>query len=98
MAGFHRRLVLQGLMRSFEVVLNEPLGHFFVEYFGVGMEVSQINEFFLQSPVKALVVGVVFGSLDSGIILLNLELLAGRLKTFFKLAAVVMSDSGNLTI
>ncbi len=98
MAVLQRRPVSQGLMRPLEVVFDEPFGQFSIENVGVGMEVAESDEFFLQGAVEPLVVGIVRGSSDARMVLLDAERVAGLSEILPEFRAVVMPDSGYLAI
>lgn len=85
-------------MRPMEVVFNEPLGEFRIENIRIGIEIAQLNEFFLERAVEPFVVGIVVGRADSRIVLLDSELEASLFEELFKLGAVVVSHSGNLSV
>jgi len=85
-------------VRTMEVVFNEPFGEFAVENRGIRGEIAKLDEFFLERAVESLVVGIVLGSSDSRIILLNPELLASSPKILFKLHSVVVADPGDVSI
>lgn len=93
MAGLHGCLVAQGFMGPCEVVFDEPFGQFPVEDFRIGMEVTQSDELFPEGTVEALVVGVVRGSPDAGIVLFDTQSPAGVFEVLLEFRPVVVSDS-----
>jgi len=81
-----------------KVVFDEPFSEFRVEDVRIGIEISHLDEFFLERAVEPLVVGIVIGRADSRIVLLDSQLEASLLEKLFKLCAVVVSYSGNLSV
>jgi hypothetical protein len=85
-------------MGSPEVVFNEPFGQFLVENNRVRVEVTESDEFFLECPVETFVVRIVFWCPDTRVVLFDTEFQARAFEVLFKLCAIVVSNSRNLTI
>lgn len=83
------RQIIQGLVRSSEVVFNEPLGQVAIKNKGVRRHVAQRNKLVLQRPVESLVDRVVRGSFDSGPVMLKPQILAGCLKVPVEFRSIV---------
>ena len=81
-----------------EVVFNEPFGEFRVENVRIRIEIPELDEFFLERAVKPLIVGIVIGRADSRIVLLDSEREASLFEKLFKLGAVVVAYSGDLSV
>jgi len=47
-------------MGSFEIVFYQPPGQFLIEFGDFNGEISQVDEFFLNSPVKSLIIKQLF--------------------------------------
>ena len=81
-----------------EIVFNEPFGEFRIKDVRIGIEIAQLDEFFLERAVEPLVVGIVVGRADSRIVLLDFQLSASLFEKLFKLGAVVVAHPGNLSV
>jgi len=81
-----------------EVVFNEPFGEFRIEDVRIGVEIAQLDEFFLERAVKSLVVGIVVGRADSRVVLLDFKFPASGFEKLLKLGAVVMPHPGDLSV
>ena len=68
-----RYLIAKGLVGSFEVVFNEPLGEFAIEYDTVCGHITQRNKFILKRPVESFIEGVVSWCFGAGEILRQSE-------------------------
>ena len=83
------REVAEGLVRSAEIVLHQPLGQIAIEGHGISSHISEVYEFILEGTVEPFVDGIVFGGFDSRPVMLKLELLAGGLKVPVELRAII---------
>ena len=81
-----------------EIVFNEPFSEFRIEDLRIGIEIAELDKFFLERAVEPLVVGIVVGRANSRIVLLDSEREASLFEKLFKLSAVVMAHSRNLAV
>ena len=81
-----------------KVVFDQPFSELWVENVRIRIEISQLDEFFLERTVEPLVVGIVVGRADSRIVLLDSKLEASLFEELLKLGAVVVTHSGNLSV
>ena len=85
-------------MRPMKVVFNEPFGEIPVKNLRVGAKIAQLYELFLERAVEPFVVGIVVGRVHPRIVLLDSKLKASFFEILFKLCAVVVPHSGNLSV
>jgi len=81
-----------------EIVFNEPFSEFRIEDLRIGIEIAELDKFFLERAVEPLVVGIVVGRADSRIVLLDSKFPASLFEKLLKLCAVVVTHSGNLSV
>ncbi len=83
------RQVIQGLMRSAEVVFDEPFGQPPVELNSVRQHVAQTEKLILERAVEPFIDRIVLGGLGPRPVMLKVQSLAGVFEMPVKLAAVV---------
>ena len=79
-------------MGSFEIVFYQPPGQFLIEFGDFNGEISQVDEFFLNSPVKSLIDGIVFGSSISAPVMSDIEFSAGLVEETVEFRRKDISD------
>ena len=77
-------------MRPNEVVFDKPFGQFAVENVWVGGKIAKIKEFFFQRLIESLADGIVFRSVISGPVLIDVEFDAGLDEFLVKFGTVVV--------
>ncbi len=87
----HGCQIPQGLVGSFEVVLDEPFGQVAIEEVRVRGEIAQLYKLFFQRAVEAFVGGIVLGGMDARDVLPNTQFPTRVCKRSFELRSVVMA-------
>ena len=85
-------------MRPSEVVFYQPFSHSAVETIHVQVKIPLTDKLFLQCSVESLQDSVVFGSMVSGEVVVNVKVSACFVEVFQKFRAIVCLDVFYLTI
>ena len=77
--------VIKGLMRSLEVVLNEPLGYIVIEPLTVHGEISQLDELFPQSAIESLIHRIVGWCSGTNEVVRKLQVFSRMMRMFTRI-------------
>lgn len=83
-------------MRSAEVVFDQPFGQIVIKSVHVEGHMPEVDELFLDRPIKSFIDGVVLWRLHSGVVLLDVEGSALLRKGSLEFTAVIMANVLNL--
>lgn len=84
-----RRQVSQGLVRSLEIVFNQPFSQIPIKLYHIFSHVAQGDEFILQGAVESFGDCIVLGRLNPGPIMINAQRFARGFKMMMKLRPIV---------
>ena len=93
-----RYLVAKGLVGSFEVVLNKPLGQFPIEGLAVGRHIPHLDKLFIKCAVEPLLKRVVCRGPRAGEVVRKLKRDCGVMEVLRELAPVVGLEVLNLPL
>ncbi len=84
--------ISQRLVRSHEVVFDEPLSQIPVEQCGICCHVAKAQKLILEGSVEPFVHGIVLGRLGAGPVVLKMKRGTGFVEMPMELAAIVSLD------
>jgi len=87
-----RYLIAKGLVGSFEVVFDKPLGKLAIEHSTVCRHVAELDELFIKGSVEAFINGIVGGCFDARKVALDFEVGERLSEGAGKLASVVSRE------